>query len=964
MRPAGFVQGKSPLDAQGHDGADRHVHSVCLGCNARCGIRFHLNGDSIVSVTGNPYHPYNTLSKPLDPDTPVSASLGSSGSLCGKALEVSGYVHNRFRMLGPLKRDGRRGQGRFKPIGWDQLIREIAFGGRLFEHVGEDRHVPGLNDLLSDEPIRADAPELGPKRNGFCFLTGRLQTGRKEFIDRFVKGAFGSVNRIGHTDICGIGFRMGNFAFTEGRQVELKADVWNARFVLVFGANVYEALQPAYNTYGAVLARRHAAGEIKFVIVDPRAQKASCHAEQWVPIRPGQDGAFAMGIIRWMIDNDAYHSKYLQAPNERAASLLGNGGYVNATHLVIVEAEDRHGRGADADTGRFFRAGDVGIAGSDPMAYVVADSDGRGLVSHHDAMQAELLVDREITLSDGRRARVKSAFAIMKEAVEARTVREYAGLAGVPAQVIADVAREFSMHAPRSCVCQYHGAGNYVGGVYAAWAVAVLNAMVGSLETKGGYCSCGGGAGSWKKGFYDMTGFVGRRRPSGVKISREKAVYEDSSLFRQKLRQGVPPYPAERPWFPFTKGGLCVEALSGIDQAYPYPVSALFLYFFNPVYSIPGGFRFRQTLQDTEKVPLLVSIDVGINESNIYADYIVPDVTYAEGQYGWLSPHAPCMRFTGIRTPAVEPITEKTRDGRPICMEILLIDLAETLKLPGFGKGAIPDRHGKTHVLHRAEDFYLRAFSNVAENAGLEQAGREDLEFVEKNYPVSRYKSVLSEDQWNRIAGMLARGGIFLPVEDGFDDNRFIHGVKRFVLYNERLAHTTCSVTGRRFSGTLMYTAPPDISKSDFPFTLVSYKNALHTQSRTVWDRIAMELHPENYVMMNRRDADRLGLEHQDEVLVTSPDNPQGLKGRLHVTDTVRPGVVAISISYGHTQLGASRVEIAGNSSYAHPDQRFAQGINPNEMASLDPRFGNTPVVDLLGGIPDFSSSRVMVQRA
>ncbi len=963
MRHSAHLSGKA--GSKGGNQAYRHVYSVCLGCNARCGIRFHLNGNSIVSVSGNPYHPYNTLGEPLNPETPVSASLKSSGSLCGKAIEVSGYVHNRFRILGPLKRDGRRGQGRFKPIGWEQLIREIAFGGRLFEHVGEDRYVPGLNDLLSDEPISKDAPELGPKRNGFCFLTGRLQSGRKEFIDRFVKGAFGSINRIGHTDICGIGFRMGNFAFTEGKQVELKADVWNARFVLVFGANVYEALQPAYNTYGAALARRHAAGRIKFVIVDPRAQKASCHAERWVPIRPGQDGAFAMGIIRWMLDNEAYNSNYLRAPNERAAALLGNGGYVNATHLVIVEAEGRQGQEAGMDTGRFLLAGDVGITDPDPGAYMVAGGDGRGLVPYHDVMQAELLVDRQITLADGRRARVKSAFAIMKEAVEARTVREYARLAGVSAQVVADVAKEFSRNAPRSCVCQYHGAGNYVGGVYAAWAVAVLNAMAGSLETKGGYCSGGGGAGSWKKGFYDMTGFVNRRRPSGVKISREKAAYEHSSLFRQKLMQGVSPYPADRPWFPFTKGGLCVEALSGMDQAYPYPVSALFLYFFNPVYSIPGGFRFGKTLQDTEKVPLLVSIDVGINESNIYADYIIPDVTYAEGQYGWLTPHAPCMRFTGIRTPALDPLTEKTPDGRPICLETLLIDLAEALKLPGFGKEAIPDRHGNVHELHRAEDFYLRAFSNIAESAGLAQTGREDLEFVEKNYPVARHRSVLKADQWRRTAGMLARGGIFLPVEDGFDDNnRFRHGVRRFVIYNEELARTTCSITGTRFSGTLMYTALPHARESAFPFVLVSYKNALHTQSRTVWDRVAMELHGENYVMMNHGDADMLGLQHRDKVLVTGPYNPQGLKGRLYVTETVRPGVVAISISYGHTQLGASRVEIAGNSSYLCPDSRLARGINPNGLASLDARFGNTPVVDLLGGIPDFSSSRVMVQRA
>jgi tetrathionate reductase subunit A len=55
-------------------------------------------------------------------------------------------------------------------------------------------------------------------------ITGRLQSGRKEFIDRFAKEAMGSKNRIGHTDICGLGFRMGNWAFTHRKQWELKAD--------------------------------------------------------------------------------------------------------------------------------------------------------------------------------------------------------------------------------------------------------------------------------------------------------------------------------------------------------------------------------------------------------------------------------------------------------------------------------------------------------------------------------------------------------------------------------------------------------------------------------------------------------------------------------------------------------------------------------------------------------------------
>ncbi len=129
------------------------------------------------------------------------------------------------------------------------MIREIVHGGKLFSHLGEDRVIQGLKDLNSDEPLDTSAPELGPLRNSFVCLSGRLQSGRKEFINRFVKNSLGSINHISHTDICGLGFRMGNFAFTEKKQVELKADPWSAEYILVFGANIYEALQPGINTY-------------------------------------------------------------------------------------------------------------------------------------------------------------------------------------------------------------------------------------------------------------------------------------------------------------------------------------------------------------------------------------------------------------------------------------------------------------------------------------------------------------------------------------------------------------------------------------------------------------------------------------------------------------------------------------------------------------------------------------------
>ncbi len=952
------------------------VHSVCLACNARCGIRSVVRDGRLESCSGNPYHPYNQQGRVVPYDTPVQQTLGLASPVCAKAHDSINYVYNPYRLLRPLKRSGPRGSGRFEPIGWDRLITELTEGGNLFAHLGEDRDVPGIRDLDSDAPLDPSAPELGPVRNGFVFISGRMQTGRKEFIDRFVKHSLGSINRIGHTDICGLGFRMGNLALTEKKAVELKADPWGAEYILVFGANIYEALQPGVNTYGAAIARRSARGEVRFVVIDPRAQHAAVHADDWLPVRPGTDGALAMAMIRRMIEKRSCNTAYLAAPNNAAAAALGHGCYCNATHLVIDDPA--HGNNL-----RFLRMRDLRPADAteDDDRYVVLNENGAPVP--FDTVNRALL-DRETTVSDGsgNRIRVKTAFRMMKEGVMAHSMDEYARLCGIDRAKIEQVADTFAAHSTRAAVCQYHGAGNYANGTYAAYAVAMLNCLVGSVGVRGGYLNSGGGAASPMRGLYDLKDFPGRRVPRGVRISREKARYEKSSEFARKKAATGSGYPAGRPWFAFTKGGLSVESLAGIDARYPYPCRILFTYFYNPLYSTPGGSRFRRTLEDTARVPLHVSIDTCINESNLYADYIVPDITFAEGHYGWLTPHAPALRFTAVRTPAIEPLTPATEDGRPYCLETLLIDLAVRAGLPGFGDRAIAGADGARYPLRRAEDFYLRGFANIAHNAGLPEASDREAEFVHRNYPVARFRDRLSESQWRRTCYLLCRGGVFHPYEEMFAGNRFRHGVPRVVLYNEELAACRNSLTGERFSGTLAWSPPADSAgvalaerDREYPLTLVSHKMNVHTQSRSTSYRHAMELFPENYVVLHEEDARALGVADGDRVRLVSRSNPGGISGRVRTGRLIRPGCVAVSIHYGHTQHGASRLAVQDaeqvflggrrvtDENGLVPDPKLGAGLNPNMVSRLDEHLDNTPLVDLTGGIPDFSSTRVRIIR-
>ena len=965
------IQQTTPLQI---DSNVQVVHSVCLGCNARCGNRSVVKKGKLEKYSGNPYHPYNHLGNPINYATPVNETLSLSSPVCAKAHDAPNYVYNPYRILKPLKRSGERGAGKFEPIEWEQMIAEIADGGQLFAHFGEEREVQGLKHLNSDDSIDLSAPELGPKRNGFIFMSGRMQSGRKEFIDRFVKGSMGSINRIGHTDICGLGFRMGNLALTEKKQVELKADPWGSEYILVFGANIYEALQPGVNTYGAAVAERNSRGKVKFVIVDPRAQNASTHAKDWLPVKPGQDGALAMGMIRRMIEQEKYNKRYLTAPNPKAAADLGHGCYANATHMVIDDPKHANYR-------KFLRVSDLHPSSTDKKddRYVVLTADGSPVA--FDTV-TEAILDKEAMVRDarGREIKVKTAFRMMKEGVMQYSLSEYAELSGIPQAQIERTADEFSSHGTKAAVCQYHGAGNYTNGTYAAYAVAMLSCLVGSVEIKGGYMSSGGGAANHKEGLYDLKNFPGKLKGKGVRISREKACYEKSSEFRRKQAATGNGYPAKRPWFSFTKGGLSVETMSSIDEQYPYPCKILFTYFYNPVYSTPGGYRYQETLQDTSKVPLHVSIDTCINESNLYADYIIPDVTYAEGHYGWLTPHAPALKFTGIRTPCIEPLTDKTEDGRPYCLETFLIDLAENMSLTGFGKNAIVDNNGKRHPLHRAEDFYLRGFANIAHGAKAPLATPDEVEFVEKNYPVARFKAILPPDEWRQTCYILARGGVFKKYGEVFVGEKFKHGIKRVVLYNEDLAIARNSLTGEFFPGTLTYRPPSDsagniLAERDqgYPFAVITHKMNVHSQSRTTSHRWSMELFPENFVVVNEIDADSLGVKGGERVRLISRSNSRGIVGKIKTSKLVRKGCVAISFHYGHSQLGASKLPISkgemvflGGKKVVDkdgliPDPKLGTGLNPNMVSRLDENLANTPLIDLIGGIPDFSSTRVKI---
>jgi anaerobic selenocysteine-containing dehydrogenase len=129
-----------------------------------------------------------------------------------------------------------------------------------------------------------------------------------------------------------------------------------------------------------------------------------------------------------------------------------------------------------------------------------------------------------------------------------------------------------------------------------------------------------------------------------------------------------------------------------------------------------------------------------------------------------------------------------------------------------------------------------------------------------------------------------------------------------------------------------------------------------------------LAIRPENGVVMNKIDADRLGIKDGDRVRVVSATNPEGvwdfkngvkkpMIGIVQVTQTIKPGVVTFTLGHGHWATGASDVII--DEKVIKGDPRRAKGIHLNAAMWLDPYLKNTTLQDPVGGSAVFYDSKV-----
>ncbi|GMB01003.1 molybdopterin-dependent oxidoreductase [Pelosinus sp. IPA-1] len=1022
----------TPEDEYILNNAENTILTTCLNCNTGCAIKTKFLNGNLVKIDGNPYSPW-TMYPHIAFASKIREAAQIDGAICPKGHAGVQIYADPYRIRKVLKRAGKRGENKWVSIPFSQAIEEIAGGGKLFANVPgeEDRVVEGMNDLwtVRDPKVAKEMgdyiekifgekdkakkgalvqefqvkfkdhlggmidpnhPDLGPKNNQFVFWWGRLKDGRGDFIKRFTLDSMGSTNAHGHTTVCqgslyfagkamseqwGYDAKKNAMTWSGGKKFYWQGELESAEFVIFVGANVFEAnYGPPLR--GSRIAEGVSSGQLKYVVIDPHYIKAAAHAWKWLPVIPGRDTPIALGMIRWIIENNKYDHKYLVNANKGSANAAIEPTWTNATWLVKIE---------NNRPTNFLKSHEIGfekeIREKDGKSYTndqfVVLSNGTPVSvdpnSTGKPVTGELFVNTEI-----KGFKVKSVFQILYEESTIHTLEEWATEAGVKSSDIEELAREFTSHGKKAVADIHRGVSQHTSGYYDVQAWNTLNLLIGNYDYRGGfiaktdYNSKGDKPGQ----AFDISKHPQKAPNFGIPIIRSGTKYEDTTLFSG--------YPAKRPWFPLSSD-VYQEMLPSAMDMYPYQIKTLFLYMGSPIYSLPAGQSMIDTLLDINKIPLFVTFDITVGETSVYADYIIPDLTYLERwemQGG--HPSVP-YKTMPIRQPAAKPLTEMVTvfgEEMPLGLESFILGLAEKLNLPGFG----PNGFGPNIPLTHFDHLYLKQIANIATDGSLvPDADDDEMQLflaARKHLPrgvfdVDRWKSAAGDAYWRKVVYVLNRGGRWQDYNAAWDGDKVKNKYGTQVnMYCEKTAQTKNSMTGLNFSGIATYVpGPRDVlgnpiedEKDGYDLTMITGRVIEQTKSRTISSYWLLTLNLENSILINSIDAAQRGLREGNEVKITSMTNPDGvwklgplgdklLIGKIKVTEEIRPGVIFFPLGYGHFAYGSRDIVIDGTTLKGDP--RRATGIHANVAMRVDPVLKNVGLQDLVGGSIVFYDTKV-----
>jgi thiosulfate reductase/polysulfide reductase chain A len=244
------------LNAQG----DGVVPSMCEMCVWRCGLLAKVKDGRVVKLEGNPEHPH------------------SRGNLCPRGQSGLMNTYDPDRVLPPLIRVGKRGEGLFRKASWEEAL-----------------------DLVAGNMLKIK-DKYGPEAMVFSSTHNLSQP----LFENLLYG-FGSPNYGTQRSLCFNAMIVSNL-MTYGMEEPGRIYDDKLAYILLTGRNLFEGISTS-ETHDLITAIDRGA---RVVYLDPRYTKTAAKATEWLPIKPGMDLAFHLALLNVIINKRLYNREFVE----------------------------------------------------------------------------------------------------------------------------------------------------------------------------------------------------------------------------------------------------------------------------------------------------------------------------------------------------------------------------------------------------------------------------------------------------------------------------------------------------------------------------------------------------------------------------------------------------------------------------------------------------------------------------
>jgi anaerobic selenocysteine-containing dehydrogenase len=563
-------------------------------CYNSCPIIAHRVNGIVVGLEGN------------------SQSTQSQGKMCARGKAGVMNIYNPDRVLTPLKRTNPK-----KGIGVDPQFEAISWKEAM------DTIVDRFKEIRDKDPRQLWVQN---------WASGRLTY---ELMGPIFANAFGTPNVMpAQSPTCGKAIHPIENLVTGGFHQD--PDLHYCKYLILVGTQ--QGFSTRYNYLHNMkdMADARMRG-MKVIVIDPIGFFTAAKADEWIPIRPGTDGAFALAMMNVLLNElNIYDSDFLKRRTNAPYLIKPDGLYVRdeRSKPMVWDPID-------------------GVA----KAYDQPDIKDYSLFGKYNVNGTSSCVP---------------AFELFKDHLKKYTPEYAASITTIPAEVIRRIAREFGEAASIGSTIQIEGKTypyrpvavdwargpqGHKHGFWQSWALKLLCVIVGAIEVPGGMHGTGE-AGNWP----------GRRWSPGIALDGLVCGTE------REIGGGAPHggYPSHTPSKPIRQDlgelfPLGEHATTVFPLVIPNPERFGLSYkikasLHNVGNAFHGGWGDSKVVEEFFKsIPFVVTFNVERNEIAEMADIVLPAPSYLEdldilGQkaYGPM-PTGLHVRSYGIRQPVVEP---------------------------------------------------------------------------------------------------------------------------------------------------------------------------------------------------------------------------------------------------------------------------------------------------------------------